>query len=479
MKAIITSTARSLWRHWPALLAWYLGGLLVHVLVIEAAGFVGAYSATLGFLILPIAILARLVSMVAMFLVLRDGLAELGIVAPLPEEPQERRRSFTSALLASILPFVAVYWAQGMLRDDVDAYLARSLQETSNRIWTSFGAGPVDTSGTGNDIPVDVWTITIIVVAFSARWAWGRWSAKASAWLSPLAVYFEVVWVFFSVIVIGAITDRVQGWIDTRAAVELFDRIRLDVLDAVAPLAWLWDGTTWLIGQAGPILLAPLAWLTIAGVVYGQAIVAEKLTVEIAFVTRLREHAKVVPNGMMRRLKDLGGELGSRFKPIGRALLLMWRAGPVLVASFALLYVAVTSLEVYLKLGITRAIGPHDITYWTIVLPLATMLPMLLIEPLRIAVVAGAYDATLGRLRVTQQRKVDSGEISEAEAGVRAVAGAAGLMPGTVEAVVASEAGTSGQGSIGNLMKLPSPAGSTSSQNGPSTSSGTTNPTTS
>lgn len=475
VRAILVSTGRSLLRHWPALLAWYLAGVLVHNIFVEIAGFVGAYSATVGFLILPLAILARLVSMVAMFLVLRDGLVELGAIAPLPESPAERRRSFTSALLAGILPFVAVYWAQGLLRDDVNAYSARALRETSNRVWVA--GGDFASEDTVLNVPLSVWTVLIIVVAFTARWAWTKWSKDLAGWLAPVATYFEVVWVFFSVMVIGDLTDRLQGWVDTRAGTRYIEQVREGMLDAVAPLRWAWDAVGWLIGEAGPILLAPLAWLTIAGVVYGQAIVAEKLQVELAVVARLKEHAAVVPNPLMRRLKDLGGQLSSRFRPIGRAILLMWRAGPVLVAGYAFLYVAVVALESYLNWGITRLVGPHDLEFWALALPLLGLLPMMLVEPLRIAVIAGAYDATLGRLRKKQEAVPGTADMSQEEADVRAVADAAGLLPGDVDEVAAVSA--SGQGSIENLTKRASVSEVTSTQNGPDASSGTTNATTS
>ena len=51
MLAILRTTGRVLWRHWPALMAWYLAGVLVHYVFTEVAGFVGASSATLGFLV--------------------------------------------------------------------------------------------------------------------------------------------------------------------------------------------------------------------------------------------------------------------------------------------------------------------------------------------------------------------------------------------------------------------------------------------
>lgn len=464
MLAILTTAGRVLLRHWPALLAWYLAGILVHYVITEAAGFVGASSATLGFLVLPIAILARLVSLVAMFLVLRDGLRNLQEVAPLPESAADRRRTFLTALLAGILPFFAVYWAQGLLGEDVRAYSSRALEVRSSIIAVSTlnGEGPVSADDTVLNLPVNAWTIAIIVLAFAGRWAWSKWSARLATWLSPVAVYFEVVWVFFSVMVLGDLIDSIKRWVDSRAAMVFLDSVREQVLDAVAPLRWLWEAVGWVLAEAGPVLLAPLAWLTIAGVVFGQAIVAEKLRVENQLISRFREHTKVIPNPLVRRLRDLGDELGNRFRPIGRALLLMWRAGPLLVASYALVYVVVKALESYLAFGITRLIGPHEFIFWSIVTPLVSLIPVLLIEPLRIAVISGAYDATLGRLRRKQQERAAPANVTAAESEMRAVADAAGLLPSSVDAVAAAVVTATprdvigGQGSNENLRNEPS-----------------------
>jgi len=457
--AILRTTGRVLWRHWPALMAWYLAGVLVHYVFTEVAGFVGASSATLGFLVLPIGILARLISLVAMFLVLRDGLRNLQEIAPLPESSAERRRTFLTALLAGILPFFAVYWAQGLLSEDIRAYSLRALEVRQGIVLTASvnGEPPVGSEDTVLNLPINVWTLSIIVIAFAGRWAWSKWSPKLAAWLSPVAVYFEVVWVFFSVMVLGDIFDAIKAWVDSRAAMAFLESVREGVLDAVAPLRWLWDGIGWVISEAGPVLLAPLAWLTIAGVVFGQAIVAEKLRVESELVSRFRQHTAVIPNRLVRRLRDLGDELGARFRPIGRALLLMWRAGPLLVASYALLYVVVKALESLLAFGVTRLIGPQDYVFWAVLAPLVSLIPVLLVEPIRIAVISGAYDATLGRLRRRQQEHPASPTETTAESEMRAVADAAGLLPSSVDAVAASVVSApprdavGGQGSSVNL----------------------------
>lgn len=425
--------------------------MLVQYVIGQVAGFIGASSATLGFLVLPIGILARLISLVAMFLVLRDGLRNLQEVAPLPEEPVERRRTFLSALLAGILPFFAVYWAQGLLREDVNAYSSRALEVRSGIIFTASvnGDAPVGDQDTVLNLPFNVWTVAIIVIAFAGRWAWSKWSAKLSTWLSPVAVYFEVVWVFFSVILLGDLFDSIKAWVDSRAAMAFLEDLREQILNAVAPLRWLWEAIGWVLTEAGPVLLAPLAWLTIAGVVFGQAIVAEKLRVENQLISRFRQHATVIPNPVVRRLKDLGDELGARFRPIGRAILLMWRAGPLLVASYALVYVVVKALESYLSLGITRLIGPHEFLTWAIILPVVSIVPLLIIEPLRIAVISGAYDATLGRLRRRPQERADSASVSAEETEMRAVADAAGLLPASANAVAAAVVSTSPRDAVG------------------------------
>src|SRR5690348_15733332 len=106
MIAVLRVGGQLLWRHWPALLALYLAGTLGRYVAIEVAGFVGAYSAIAGALLFPLAILSRLVALVAMLLVLRDGMVQLGVLAPVPADRATRRRAFVDALLAGILPFV-------------------------------------------------------------------------------------------------------------------------------------------------------------------------------------------------------------------------------------------------------------------------------------------------------------------------------------------------------------------------------------
>lgn len=433
MGAILTTTGRVLRMHWPALLAWFLAGTLAHYWVTVLAGFVGAYSSVGGLLILPLAVLARLISLVGMLLVLRDGLLSLQSVAPLPESAAERRRSFLTALLASILPFFAVYAAQGLLRDDVQGYTLRALakvkEERLSRVLTNTVFDPGDNV---TELSFNVWTVFVIVAAFAARWAWGRWSGRMPKPFALLAVYCEVVWVFFSLLLLKDLTDAASAWVDTRAVMVWLGDLRTTLAGWFAPLVWIGDGIGWILSQAGPILLAPLSWLTVAGVVYGQAIVAEKLQLQHRLIAQMRERAARVPNPVKRRLRDLGTELGSRFLPIWRAILLMWRAGPVIIGAYALLYTVVIVAQSWLRFGVSRWIGPQDIdTFWTVYWPVIFLLPPLIIEPIRFALIAGAYDTTFGMLRRAQSARTDADAPTTAEeADAATITAAAGALPG-------------------------------------------------
>ncbi|MFK4808040.1 hypothetical protein ACI3KX_19420 [Microbacterium sp. ZW CA_36] len=400
---VLRTAGRLLWRHWPVLLAWYAAGVLGRYVVIEAAGFVGAYNAVAGSLLLPLAILSRLVALVAMLLVVRDGMRQLDEISPLPEDAATRRRQFTDALLAGILPFFAFYAAWGFLREDAAAYSARALEVSAG---LNFAAIVDETDAAGDGLagaltltPV---TFAIVVVAFALRWVLKRSRERLPRWFGVVAAYLEAVWVYFAALVLSVAIESVAGWVQTRQGMVWLDDFRATVSSAFAPLAWVWEGIEWFVGEAGGIILLPLAWLTIAGVVYGQAVApepvpADSLGGEVG--ARLRSRYRSLPGRLRARLGDIWADLVSRFTPIGDAIVLMWRAGPVLIGGFVLLYTVLLAVQGWAEWGLLRLVGPHDLDkFWLVFDQVIFLVVPVLIEPIRIALVAGGYDAVIGRL---------------------------------------------------------------------------------
>ncbi|MCR2808648.1 MULTISPECIES: hypothetical protein [unclassified Microbacterium] len=400
MIAVLRVSGLLLWRHWPALLALYLAGTLGRYVAIEVAGFVGAYSAVAGALLFPLAILSRLVALVAMLLVLRDGMAQLGVIAPIPAGRSERRRAFIDALLAGILPFVAFYAAWGYLREDAAAYFSRLLEINAGLIADEiFGDAQRAGDAAVGELSFGPVTIAIIVAAFTGRWLWKRYRGRVPKAFAAVAVYLEVLWVYLSVTLIADALNTVVAWAQKRQAMVWLADVREWVGGQLAPVAWTWDAAEWFLSELGGIVLLPIAWLAIAGVIYGQAVAPQTLQLGVPVVVRARARFDTLPSRLRARLRDLWADLLSRFQPIGRALLLMWRAGPVLVGSYVLLFTVLLFLDAALELGITRVIGPQELGgFWMVNAPLIFLFVPLVIEPLRVVLVASAYDAVIGRL---------------------------------------------------------------------------------
>lgn len=416
---VLRVAGRLLWRHWPALLALYLAGTLGRYVAIEVAGFVGAYSAVGGALLFPLAILSRLVALVAMLLVLRDGMVRLGVIAPIPAEPAQRRRAFVDALLAGILPFVAFYAAWGYLREDAAAYFSRLLEVNSGLIADEILSGGERAGDAAvGELSFGPATIAIIIAAFAGRWLWKRYRARLPAIFAAGAVYLEVLWVYLSVTLIADALNIVTAWVQDRQAIVWLGDIRQWVGEQLAPVAWVWDAVEWALGEVGGIVLLPIAWLTIAGVIYGQVVAPQSARLGGPVVTRARARFDTLPSRLRARLRDVWSDLIARFQPIGRALLLMWRAGPVLIGSYVLLFTLLLALDAALEVALTRAIGPEDLRgFWMVNAPLIFLFIPLVIEPLRVVLVASAYDAVIGRLSTPYPKDGGEGSAAQAPAG--------------------------------------------------------------
>src|SRR6187402_2033552 len=146
---------------WPALLAWYLAGSLVRASIIALAAPIGPESPLAALLLVPIAVLARLVSYIGMFLALRRALpgyraASGGDVAF--GSFREAASDFFRVLLSAIGPFFTLYALIGLLNEDLHDYAQASfrysfLSDNPNPL--KVGDGPL--------------VLIVVVVAFTAR----------------------------------------------------------------------------------------------------------------------------------------------------------------------------------------------------------------------------------------------------------------------------------------------------------------------
>lgn len=386
---MLVTIGRILWMHWPALIAWTLLGGLGHHFALQLAGWVGAFTTLGGVLILPLAALSRLMSLVAMFLIVRDSLANLQTLAPTPTSVKERRATFINALFASILPFFAVYAAWGMFAEDRRIFVSRMLQNSLNE-------GTLVT-GQSQDLTLNPLTISITLIAFGARWALKRWQAKLPIWTRTVAVYFEALWVTLFIAFVTATLRNLTSWMDSRIALVWLHDAREWLSDHLAPLLWGWESIEWLVGQLGGLLLEPLAWLTVAGVIYGQALKIERRGPTHRLAKEASTRFSRIPDGVRKRAKELTGGITDKIMEFGGVLGLMFRSGPTLIAGYILLYTVAKAADPVGEWAATRILGPHDRnSYWIYADVFVTFMTLVALEPIRTAVVASAYDTTLG-----------------------------------------------------------------------------------
>lgn len=401
---IFLQTGRMLLARWPVLLPIFLGGWLAHYLLIQLAGQVGAYTAIGGFLILPLAALARVLSFVAMFLVLRDRMPGYQSILASGDDAVDRTggraggtRAFLDVTLGAILPFFLFYAAWQFLQDDVTDYAGIALGELTNRI---FAEDDLDRSGTVLDIGVSWLSIAIVIVAYAGRFLLKRYAARLPRWTSVVAVYLEAVWIYFLLFLARDWIDAARAWIDGRQGMVWLGDVRQWFADTLAPVTWIWDGVSWLISEAGAVVLLPLAWLTLAGVVLGRALSRASTTVRFrdARIRAVQDRFAALPEPISRRLRELGADFVERWKPLVDALVLMWRAGPIPLALFVLGYLVIDAATQWSLRAVALLIGPREMTFWFAFDELIGFAVVLLWEPLRITLIAAAYDFCLARL---------------------------------------------------------------------------------
>lgn len=407
MLSIVTGTFRLFASRWPALITIFLAGWTVRFLLIRFAGFLANIDPLLGILVLPVAVLARLASYVAMFLVLRSVMPTFTTISEsrLTEEGAAPQR-FSQILGSSILGFFVVFATWNMLKEDYLDYANASLEQF-DPYEASTSAITSTTSSSVLDISPSVMTVSIVVIAYLLRLLVKRFSKRLPVWTSYFAVYLEAVWIFVAVIVLQSLLAFVPEWVQSRAIVVSI----LDLIETAkglfAPLRWLIDAWSWLAGQAGIVIVLPLAWLALAGIVYSKALALEPLTSDLdnSAIKTVRGRYERVPRFVRKRISSLADGTVSRWRPIADSARLIWTAGALAMAVFVVSYAALDTSTVWILQGIYRLLGPHELAWWFATDNQISLVADAIVEPLRLCLIAAAYDYGLGKTRERDARK--------------------------------------------------------------------------
>lgn len=399
-------------RYWPQLAACYLLGMLGRLAAIELAAWLGWDNSLWASLIMPFAGIARLGSFVAMFFVVRHGVPAL---AALPARSARQVDLFATV----IVPFFAIYLAWQMFSEDWLAYEARALDYRIGDAMTTPGAAELNPES----LPVSAATWTVIGAALVARYALSWFKDRLPGWVFGVRIYVDALWVFLvlSFSVNQGLTFLLNpgGWLAQRRIVVWFNDTREAAFAHFGPLESAWDGAMWAVRTVFGGAAVPLVWLAVAGIVYGVSVTApwrtaaRRVAGERAWRVvdrtadrqkRLHTRWQRVPRKIRREVGDYAESQLGKFKPIVDSGRILLHGGFVALSLYVLAYLGLAWLDMsgsfyrpqlgpgYLFRGMAWVLGPHPQQFWTGAADVLALVSHLIVEPLRICLIA----ATLG-----------------------------------------------------------------------------------
>lgn len=391
---VLRDAARLLWRHWPVLLVLYLLGMAGRELALYLAVEGSSVNVWLGAALLPFAPLAVMIAILLM----------LDAVAPSLWHGPVRQDKLT-LLAGALVPFLAVYSAQGYLRADRGRFLNESIADEYNN--DGYWLDPSSfQSRTIADVDTTILLIVIVAVLLARRALDWTGLARSNQVVRLFAAWLEVAWMtWLASLLLSSISD-IQAWLEKRVFIDwLFDTWK-GFLDLIGPLAApaqavaSWTGG--LLSDIDALVVVPLAWLTTGAVIYGGTLASRRLTgwtpaqLEVA-----RARAALLPGPVRSWLKSVAKALFGRFSTLLGGLRTLAVGGVVPMVLFCLAFL----ISRYAGLGMAElirgALGPRPaqtaITFNSYVQIASTAVPMLL----QIVLVAAAVD----RLLVTARRQ--------------------------------------------------------------------------
>ena len=381
-------------RYWPQLAACYLLGLLGRRGAIELAAWAGHDDDLWASLIMPLAGLARLGSYVAMFLVLRPGIP---VLASLPRRSARQIDVFATV----IVPFFAIYLAWQMFREDWLAFEARALDYRIGEAMMTPGLTDIHP----DSLPVGTATWAVIGAALVTRYLLTWFKDKLPGWFLGVRIYVDALWVFlvltFSVNQGLTILLNPAGWLAQRRIVVWFNDTREGLFSHFDLLETAWDAAMWALRTVFGGAAVPLIWLAAAGIVYGASATADwRSTVREVAGKRVQTRWKRVPGKLRKEFDEYADSQLGKFKPIADSARLLLHGGILALSLYVLAYLGLAWLDMsgsfyrpqlgsgYLYRGMAWLIGPHPYLFWNGAINTLALISQLIIEPLRICLIA-------------------------------------------------------------------------------------------
>ena len=417
LRILVLDTGRVWWRTLPQILAVYLLGWLGVQLAQRFAIQAGEWNSWAAMAIFAFGFLAQLVAIVVILQIVGT---ELGVRELIPEDEaadDDRDTSLTRLVSITLLPFLGIYAAFGEVQQRATALVNEQL----------FRNGLLSDApsllGTLNQAAVQHtwWLLAGLVALYLARRLLDLLHERTG--LRALGIVVALVESFFLlVVVLGGVRvwQLARIWIEDREFMAWLATVRNAVLDALSVLSIhlpevITRLTGFLTDEVWPLfweaLAQPVIWLAVAALVFGSQVLSlaelwrkgEPYLAKVPGSTVFASHAErrrargkqPPPPGVGRAAVELKeaflGDIDDKYLPTFHSLRLVLRAGVVFLGAYVAVYSAILMANNGIGVLTDRLFADRGISFWYAYGPGIGLLPDLLLEPLRICLLAVAF----------------------------------------------------------------------------------------
>jgi len=365
--AVVWQGFRLVAGHWPVLATIFLLGAAGRYGFLWLAVELSRDHSTLAGLVVPLAPLSSLVAIIAMLLVVSRSVT--GLVAdtsgPAPGTGA-RSDGWLGVLAGALLPFLTVYAAQGLLKQDVRAYVNEA---TYDEIYGNADVFYGEAANADRTAIATGWLlVAIVVIALVLRFVFDRYDLPArSRALAFGAAYVETLWIVTLGVSFVAYQDRFWDWVTERRFVHWVQDTWADVIERLGPIGepvaavMGWVGT--FIDNADDVVLVPLAWLTVAAVVFGSSIAPPPPRQRPSRLARVRPIAVVgarTPAVVKRWAGEATSGFRGRFSGLRDGFRVLALGGLVPMVMFCLVFLIADQANALVNELWRVLLGPRD-----------------------------------------------------------------------------------------------------------------------
>jgi hypothetical protein len=429
MVHLIGDTFRLWWRNLLPMTTWWVAGFVGFTVCVQGAIWLAAHShSSLGTGLFAVGVLLQITAAVGMIRTCAMSLYRWRDAASSESEETSdpTQRGLLELLAVTLLPLVAVWSAWGFFDEQVNQLSATFLVQNGTQPGSQFFK-----------LGIHAWhgylpaLIVLLVLRRVFQAVDDRWPSRPVKFAQ---VWAEAFFVLLTVVITPFAVAEGKAWFRDRSFwywsldwwdgfKGFFENIKIP-LPAGIEFLWgfLWE-TLWPLFKLG--VAEPLTWLAITTVVFGHRVLSSggvfrgtrierrlggRLTEETPERGRFVELTYKAPDLLL-------GGLREKFYPALNAFRLLVRVGPVFLGVVCMVYTLWLLGDDWGYILIQRLIGIHGDFFGLMNMEIASFAKNLIFEPLRIALLAAAFDLCIS---VGSRRRAETAaaptEATEADA---------------------------------------------------------------